>query len=981
MRYYYSLASFFVFLLILFILFFPTKVEAMTISGHVSNSSNTSLQNVNIEIYDSSKGGETPGNSNSTHYINTDSSGNFSDSSLVNDGDGYAVRVHNASVQPVPTNKSNLCNASDGSYENQNAPAGVCGGKTVSCAQNCSFIYNASSPQSPSGSAYLRQVILDSDQHTVETRIIQLNNASFDNNGAQLVPGQVFLAYDLRNATSYGLPADALWSDYSEFSYVENGQQMIYQTLIQANNTSDGHTKGTIWYRTCSVDPKSNTGLGSCVNFKALSGTFWQSDWARIFEFVYTANISGQNVLYLHQTILESDGETVISRNCTLNTSDPSGVLGVSCPAGGGWSAPYNLSGKDALPSNPGFTAIAGYLHMVNGQQYLMISLYQKDGTDYNRDCQIDPTNLGLCGGNFEQFQYKLSSNVAFSETTYNAQTPPPPNQPITGESFSCAYDTTGQVSSTTFNWNQASSVDHYTLRFDDQTSPGWMDGGDFTVGVNSSTTSYTTGTRGNIWGPGDSKGNLVTGNIPPGVPYGVSVTGYDKNGNPVTTSGGFAWNGVASCPAATPTSTPTPLPTATVTPTPTNTPTPTATPTPPPYTTYYKITEGYEGNLDSVNNPKIPYVDPTDLVYTFKDTTPGPKVIWIRFYQNYGPPQDFSKTIIYSPNPVISTVSCTYDPSGNGTQISIQGSHFYSHANGGQGGLLANNESANIESWQSTNYLTPTSALAPTPSGSNLNPNDSLIVATIPDKPTGTFPVQLTLDDGRTVSSSCAINLTTVAFNAQTQCRPDGQLQQNNVSINIYKDVPGGNVPIFTTTTSLDANGDPVNFAPPLEQGQPYSLLIQAPHTLTSRVDFTTATFGTSGGTTNISDPIILRVGDIAGAKDTNADGIVNSLDYSKLLSEWLIDPTVSSGTSTQAPLGDFNLDGSVNSIDYACLVSNYNQSSDTYLAPTPSVTQNAVNTESKPAVVDPTPSESITPSPSVSPTETTTSTPIPAQ
>ena len=214
---------------------------------------------------------------------------------------------------------------------------------------------------------------------------------------------------------------------------------------------------------------------------------------------------------------------------------------------------------------------------------------------------------------------------------------------------------------------------------------------------------------------------------------------------------------------------------------------------------------------------------------------------------------------------------------------------------------------------------LTGTPAVA-TPTTIPLAQTQDRVVIKVKEKLEGAVNVELTLDDGRKIISTCAVDTNTVAFSTKSQCLTSGSTPAGGARIQIYEDVPGAR-PIYDSKTSpvaIGADGSPQWTAPTLEIGKIYNLVIKGPKALAVKKQFTVL----EG--TNILEDITFPVGDIAPLN--SPDGVVNAVDKSELLREWTAATDV-----TRA--GDFNMDSRINSLDYACMRENINKSAASFL------------------------------------------------
>lgn len=282
---------------------------------------------------------------------------------------------------------------------------------------------------------------------------------------------------------------------------------------------------------------------------------------------------------------------------------------------------------------------------------------------------------------------------------------------------------------------------------------------------------------------------------------------------------------------------------------------------------------------------------DPTTLPYTFKDTTPGMKTIYVRFIPTVGEPKDFSKQILLSPNPVLNVASCTQSSTGEGTSVVLKGQYFGQHTQQGAGSLKVKGQNADITSWDgATNVIT----------------------ANVADKLEGEIPLELKIDDGRTISGKCVVGVSNVQFSVSTQCASSSSFSVKDLELRIIEATPGAKPAVSQKVDVL--KGVPQNLNAKIEAGKKYQLLVKAPRTLVKKAEFIA-----ERGTKNVGD-IRLWIGDIA--PKSGSDGKINALDKSEMSRQW--STTAGAGS---VRIGDLNGDGAVNSHDYSCQKMGYNQ------------------------------------------------------
>lgn len=288
--------------------------------------------------------------------------------------------------------------------------------------------------------------------------------------------------------------------------------------------------------------------------------------------------------------------------------------------------------------------------------------------------------------------------------------------------------------------------------------------------------------------------------------------------------------------------------------------------------------------------------------------TTSVTKTFSVKFINTAGVSSPVTtKSITYNPNaapastaPTITNVSCQQN------LITITGTNF---GNQGTGKVTANGQPTTIGTWNSasnTITATPTQLLS------------------------GDISIQLTTGNNQTVSGQCTVNTTTVAFTAVNSCRQPEDFAADNVSVKIYDatSTDANVAPLIDQTISLDKKGKPVNFAPKLAQGKPYTLIVKAPNTVARAKTFTPI-----GGTFNLP-VIILPAGDIYPI--VAPDGVINQFDLNELKHQWAVGVDV-------RRLADLNGDSRVNSIDYSCAINNNTLKDDVFIPATlPTAGQN---------------------------------------
>ncbi|MBI4029430.1 MAG: IPT/TIG domain-containing protein, partial [Candidatus Blackburnbacteria bacterium] len=292
------------------------------------------------------------------------------------------------------------------------------------------------------------------------------------------------------------------------------------------------------------------------------------------------------------------------------------------------------------------------------------------------------------------------------------------------------------------------------------------------------------------------------------------------------------------------------------------------------------------------------PYLQHNATINFQLSDTPGQKTIYVKFLDNNNRPSNngtpFTKKLIYSPDPEITDVDCSYDASGLGTVYTITGSGFATQTVGSK--VRIGSLEGQIVGW-----------------------NSSKISARVDQRLDDSTTVQVVLEDGRSASGSCTVGLTTAELKVVNQCVSGGQSETGDVEIKIYSNGPE---PFVKQTLKTDKEGKVQGFAPKLEKNKTYSAVIKAPGALSKKVDFSTGT-GTA-----ILGPVVLPAGNIAPSP--LADNIIKSFDVSALYSQWSLVKDVSRPA-------DLNKDLRVNSVDYACMKLNFNKQDEVFTGPPP--------------------------------------------
>lgn len=292
---------------------------------------------------------------------------------------------------------------------------------------------------------------------------------------------------------------------------------------------------------------------------------------------------------------------------------------------------------------------------------------------------------------------------------------------------------------------------------------------------------------------------------------------------------------------------------------------------------------------------------EPTTVPYTLQDDIVGIKTVYVRFISTTGEIKDINKQISFSPGPVLDIVACTHSATGQGTLVGIRGQNFGAHRQQGAGYVKVGDQNATITSW---------------------NGSTNTIIANVPTRLEGEQSIELKLDDGRTVLGKCNVGISTVSFTVNTQCTIPGSFNATGVDVRIQEATSGAK-PILSKKISIN-KGQPMDFAPSIETGKKYSLIIKAPETLARKVEFVA-----DEGSKNLGE-IKLWIGDIAPR--VAPDGKINTLDKSEMSKQWSLLET------TAARSADLNKDGTVNSHDYSCQKLGFNQQDEAIITPSQS-------------------------------------------
>lgn len=300
------------------------------------------------------------------------------------------------------------------------------------------------------------------------------------------------------------------------------------------------------------------------------------------------------------------------------------------------------------------------------------------------------------------------------------------------------------------------------------------------------------------------------------------------------------------------------------------------------------KNVEGCDDDSDIVH----PYTD-NPITYTLKDTTAGSKNIYVMFFDNKGNKSNsgipYVQKVVLAPDPVITSVVCNQTGS-----VDILGRNFGEQGVNGKAKVKVGGQDATIANW--------TGRIVDGTSRVTVNPAQKL---------DGQVAVQLTTDEGKIVTSSCRVDTTTVEFTAVSQCKLT-PISMDNVDVQIFPDLPTQSAaqPLVRQKIRIDREGKPQSFAPKLEVGKKYVIVIKGAETVARRAYFTA-----TAGNTVIPNKFVLPVGNIYPREAP--DTAINNLDASELKTQW------SPLKDVNKP-GDINGDNRVNTLDFSCLLEN---------------------------------------------------------
>lgn len=316
--------------------------------------------------------------------------------------------------------------------------------------------------------------------------------------------------------------------------------------------------------------------------------------------------------------------------------------------------------------------------------------------------------------------------------------------------------------------------------------------------------------------------------------------------------------------------------------------------------TTHYKVASNPEDLDNDTTTPWKVYTSDTsgqmDIPYSFVDTTPGQKFVWVQYkYSDKTKSGKISKSINFAgADPAISkALECNLDTSGV-VNFKVKGVNFGSSK--GSSKLTANGSNITIDDWKDseiTGQLNSTTAAG-----------------------TQKFEVTLTRGDGASaVSSNCELGVALISLGAKLFCQLPSKVSASDVKISIVEEAIGSaisSVPVREVVT-IDTKGLIQGLKTKVQDGKKYKLAIKVPGGLRKQVEFT-ANKGTA-----VIPNLTLPVGDI---QPDEGNGKIDTFDLSELFRQWVV------GTAATGRTGDFNSDGRVNSIDYACLRQNFGQS-----------------------------------------------------
>ncbi|PIS09563.1 hypothetical protein COT75_00945 [Candidatus Beckwithbacteria bacterium CG10_big_fil_rev_8_21_14_0_10_34_10] len=191
------------------------------------------------------------------------------------------------------------------------------------------------------------------------------------------------------------------YKGYSAFAYTRNGQEKVYQGVMDVN----GHD---VWERECPINSSTGVQWGSCTswssgyrdlsNLRGVGGETYDDFGGLVYM------VDGQE--WLRQVFIDGNKTDAWERECPIDSS--TGVLWGSCSdlnEGHFVIKDYvGLEWNIQFLSDPGFVGYGGYAYTVNGQEWLSESLYDEPldlgftvlQTNYYTKCPIVSTTFEL---------------------------------------------------------------------------------------------------------------------------------------------------------------------------------------------------------------------------------------------------------------------------------------------------------------------------------------------------------------------------------------------------------------------------------------------------------------------------------------------------------------------------------------------------------------------------------------------------------
>lgn len=286
--------------------------------------------------------------------------------------------------------------------------------------------------------------------------------------------------------------------------------------------------------------------------------------------------------------------------------------------------------------------------------------------------------------------------------------------------------------------------------------------------------------------------------------------------------------------------------------------------------------------DLNDWSSAPITYTSPgpVKVPWTFKDSKPGTKTIFVQFYDK-GDKQVGDRAQAYiellGGEPTIAGCALSFE--GQNVTFEINGTNFGSD----KGTIASDSTPLDIKSWSPTQ-----------------------IKASFTNPPTGqSFPITVTNTFGQSVTGQCSA-ISQVSVGAKVFCSAPSNHDTDNVDLELAGVFKGGK--LIKQKVKIDKDGVIQGLDQKLETGKQYKLSLKAPKSLRK----TSGVFTAEDGVTTVPD-FVLPVGDIFPAD--GGDSQINVFDHNELVRQWIISADAT-GRS-----GDFNLDGRVNSIDWACM------------------------------------------------------------